>query len=86
MMGNTTEMELAIDEQGRPKTVQLPRWGNPEGKAFRYEDFGGIVEEEDTFHGYTIPTLLRVGWYVNTPRFETDGEFFRVRIDEVTYR
>ncbi len=49
-------------------------------------DFGGVAEEERRFGGYTIPTRLRVGWYVGTDRFEPAGEFFRVTIDDAAYR
>jgi len=80
------ELVLAIDAQGRLTTLTLPRWGNPGGAAFQYVDFGGVAEEEGRFGGYTIPTRLRVGWYVGTDRFEADGEFFRVTIDDAAYR
>ena len=71
---------------GRLKTFKLPRWGNPDGAEFRYVDFGGILEEEGTFCGYTIPTRLRVGWYFCSEWFEPEGEFFRATIDDAIYR
>ena len=71
---------------GRLKTFKLPRWGNPDSAEFRYVDFGGILEEEGTFCGYTIPTRLRVGWYFGSERFEPEGEFFRATIDDAIYR
>jgi hypothetical protein len=66
--------------------VQLQRWGNPDGGPFRAVDFGAVAEDEQTFGGYTIPTRLRVGWYVGSPQFESAGEFFRVTIDDARYR
>ena len=60
--------------------------GNPVGGAFHYADFGGLVEEESTFDGYTIPTRMRIGWYFGTERFEAEGEFFRVTIDDALFR
>jgi hypothetical protein len=84
--GEPADLELVTDERGRLETIKLPRWGNPEGANFHYADFGGIVEEENTFAGYTIPTRLRVGWYFGTDRFESEGEFFRATIDDATYR
>jgi hypothetical protein len=81
-----TELALAVDGVGRLESVELKRWGNPEGGDFRYVDFGGLVEDEGTFEGYTIPTRLRVGWHFGTERFESDGEFFRVTIDAASYR
>ncbi|GAB4357707.1 MAG: hypothetical protein Fur0042_27140 [Cyanophyceae cyanobacterium] len=84
--GEQAELDLTIDQTGRLKAAKLPRWGNPDGAEHRYVDFGAIVEEEGTFCGYTIPTCLRVGWYVGTERFESEGEFFRATIDQVIYR
>jgi hypothetical protein len=86
MQGEAGELSLTIDRNGRLKTLTLPRWSNPGGLKFGYVDFGGIVEEEKQFGVYTIPTCLRVGYYVGTDRFESDGEFFRVSIDDATYR
>jgi hypothetical protein len=68
------------------RTFEMPRWGNPEGGEFHSEDFGGIVEEERTFGGFTIPSKLRIGWYFGSDRFETEGEFFRCTVDEAEHR
>ncbi|MBW4481297.1 MAG: hypothetical protein KME14_02015 [Tildeniella torsiva UHER 1998/13D] len=84
--GEPAELDFTLDQTGRLKTAQLPRWGNPEGAAHHYVDFGAIVEEEGSFGGYTIPTRLRVGWYFGSERFEPEGEFFRATIDEAIYR
>ena len=64
----------------------MPRWGNPGGLKFDYYNCGGTVEEEATFGGYTIPVRMRVGWHFGTELFETEGEFFRVVIDDAIYR
>nr|WP_228056266.1 DUF6544 family protein [Microcoleus sp. LEGE 07076] len=80
------ELDFTIDQTGRLKTCKLPRWGNPEGAEFHYVDFGGILEEESTFSGYTIPTRLWVGWYFGSDRFESEGEFFGATIDDAIYR
>ena len=84
--GEQAELDFTLDQTGRLKTAHLPRWGNPDGGEHRYVDFGAIVEKEGTFGGYTIPTQLRVGWYFGSERFEPEGEFFRVTIDEAIYR
>jgi hypothetical protein len=84
--GQPASLQLAVDDNGRLESVKLACWGNPEGAEFHYVDFGGVVEEERRFGGYTIPTRLRVGWYFDTDRFESDGEFFRVTIDDAMYR
>jgi hypothetical protein len=86
VQGDRAELDFTIDRSGRLKTTKLPRWGNPEGAEFRDVDFGGILEEEGTFDGYTIPTRLRAGWYFGSERFEPEGEFFRATIDDAIYR
>lgn len=84
--GLATDVALAIDAQGRLESIKFSRWGNPDGGDFGYTEFGGVVEEENSFGRYTIPTRLRIGWYFGTDRFGRDGEFFRVTIDEARYR
>ena len=82
----TSDLTIAIAEKGRlVVSINMPRWGNPGGAPLGYYNFGGIVEEEGTFAGYTIPTHMRVGWHFGTERFETEGEFFRVVIDDAIY-
>lgn len=84
--GENAAIDLTIDESGAPKSISMPRWGNPERAEFRYATFGGFLEKEATFSGYTIPTRLRMGWHFGTERFETEGEFFRAAIDSAAYR
>ncbi len=86
MLGEPAELSLGIAGSGAVGSVRYRRWGNPEGGAFHYGDFGGWAEEERTFGGYTIPTRLRIGWHFGTERFESEGEFFRVTIDHAEFR
>lgn len=44
--GERPTLRLAVDAYGRLKNLTMRRWGNPGGKEFRYEDFGGVAEEE----------------------------------------
>lgn len=76
--GETAEIDYQTGPDGALRSVRMPRWGNPEAAEFHYADFGGTVEGDRTFGGYTIPTSLRVGW--------ADSEFFRVTIDDAIYR
>ena len=82
----TAEIAYTLDAAGALRTVSMPRWGNPGGGAFRYEECGCFVEAERTFGAYTVPARVRVGWYFGTPRFETEGEFFRAVVDDAVYR
>lgn len=84
--GEESHLELQLDAVGALRSMKMGRWGNPDHEPFRQHDFGGLIEEEGTFDGITIPTKLRIGWYAGTPRFEGEGEFFRATLDEVIFR
>jgi hypothetical protein len=86
LLGRAARLELTVSKTGRLQSVKTSRWGNPDGGAFRMVDFGAVAEEEATFHGYTIPTRLRVGWHFVDGQFESGGEFFRVIVDDVAFR
>lgn len=84
-------IELEIDERGALRSAWTRRWGNPEEAAggppgFHEHPFGVLATEQRTFGDVTIPSALRVGWYFGTPRFEPQGEFFRVTVDDVQLR
>ena len=83
--GETADLDCDIGAGGHLTGVTMPRWGNPEGREFRYADFGGYMEQEGAFDGYTIPTRISVGWHFGTPRFESEGEFFRATIDDAAF-
>jgi len=86
LFGEPTRLELTLQENGQLASIKLKRWGNPQGGDFCYLDFGALVEDETTFEGYTIPSRLRVGWYLGSERFESEGEFFRVTVKQASYR
>lgn len=85
LLGETVELILTVGDMGQLEGLKLSRWGNPEGAEHHYVDFGGYLENERTFSGYTIPTRLRGGWYFGSDRFESEGEFFRAIIDSAIY-
>jgi hypothetical protein len=84
--GETAEIDCTANEDGRIMAVSMPRWGNPGGAKFAYYSFGGLVEQESRFSGYTIPSKLRAGWRFGTEKFEPEGEFYRVTIEDASYR
>ena len=86
VFGEAARLTITIAETGQARSLKLARWGNPEGGAFRYADFGAMVEDEGTFAGLTVPTRIRAGWHFGTERFEREGEFFRASLDEAVYR
>ncbi|MGD8859002.1 MAG: hypothetical protein PVI30_03265 [Myxococcales bacterium] len=82
-----SRIELAVESDGTLREASMLRWGTPDGVGTpsRQEPFGCVVEAERAFDGITIPTQLRVGWYIGSDRFE-EGEFFRASIDEARFR
>ncbi|MBE9136023.1 hypothetical protein IQ254_02190 [Nodosilinea sp. LEGE 07088] len=90
----TTNLILTVDVAGRLQSISFNRWGNPDDTEHRYVAFGGYMEQESTFGGYTIPTQFRVGWYfggdslpeTRRDRFESEGEFFRATLDSAQYQ
>ncbi len=85
-LGQPASLTLTVGKDGRLEQATLKRWGNPAGEAYHHVDFGVLVEESDTFGGYTIPTRMRAGWFFGSDRFAPEGEFFRCTIDRAVYR
>jgi hypothetical protein len=79
------EITYRLDSNGLLQSLSSQRWGNPGSDVFDWEDFGGIVEEQKCFDGYTIPTQMRIDWYFGSDRFATEGEFFRVHVDAAEF-
>jgi hypothetical protein len=84
--GEESHLALTLNKQGAIQSFCLPRWGDPDKGEFRYENFGGIIEEEQTHDGITIPTKLNIGWFFGSDRFTQDGEFIRIIVDEIEFR
>ncbi len=82
----TSDLHLSVTPDGQLERVSLQRWGDPDGGAFQYQNFGALVAATGQFGGYRIPTRLRVGWYLGSDRFDREGEFFRVTVTAADYR
>ena len=80
------QIDYVVDERGALKSVCMPRWGNPNSASFGYVSCGGYVAEQGRFGGYSIPTRMRIGWHFGTERFDSEGEFLRLVIDDAVYR
>lgn len=69
-------VDMTLGPDGRVLEVKTMRWSdaNPE-KSFRLQPFGGTMEAEATFHGFTIPSIVKVGNQFGTgdylPFFQT---------------
>jgi hypothetical protein len=80
----TVTLDLFIEPDGRLREIRILRWGNQtEDGSFGYIPFGGQIQEERAFGGYTIPSKVGVGWFIGTDRY---FEFFRARIEDAVFR
>jgi len=85
LAGNVERVELRVTPDGRLVEAVLQRWGDPDGAPFARYPFGVAVEDEATFSGVTIPSVVRAGWWWGTDRAQ-EGEFFRARITSAVFR
>ena len=75
----TTTLTLTIDDQGKLKEVVLPRWKDD---IKEFVPFGVVMEEEQKFGGYTIPSQLSGGWRYGSEQY---AEFFRFSIEQAMF-
>ena len=75
----TTTLTLTIDEEGKLKEVVLPRWKDD---IKEFVPFGVVIEEEQEFGGYTIPSRLRGGWWYGSERY---AEFACFKIEQAIF-
>jgi Family of unknown function (DUF6544) len=79
-----TTLTLFVEPEGRLREIRILRWGNQtEDGSFGYVPFGGQMQEERDFGGYTIPSKVSVGWRLGTDRY---FEFFRAQIEHTVFR
>lgn len=80
---HATEMTMTIDDDGRLLDIVAMRWSdaNPD-KTFRLQPFGGTMEEEATFGGFTIPSRVHVGNHFGTDSY---FPFFNAEITGAQY-
>ena len=79
-----TRVELRIDEDGQLTSARMQRWSAPDERPWGRYPFGGIVDNEATFNGITIPSRLRVGYWIGTEQW-AKGEFFRCQITDAVF-
>jgi hypothetical protein len=81
--GEQHAIDLTVAEDGRPVSVAMQRWtnANPE-RVFRWQPFGGTIEEVGTFEGCTVAVRLEAGNEFGTDHYVP---FFRPRVVAVRY-
>jgi hypothetical protein len=72
---------IRVAADGRLLGVNLRRWGNPDGRAFREHVFDVTFDGECTYGGITVPDGIHASWLdsVGPP-----NEFFRAHIEAMT--
>ena len=76
-------LDLTLGADGRVVEIVTMRWSdaNPE-KTFRLQPFGGTVEADTSFSGFTIPSELKVGNHYGTDAYLP---FFQAEITAAEY-
>jgi hypothetical protein len=80
----TITLTLFVEPDGRLREIRILRWGDQtEDGSYGYIPFGGHIQEERAFGGYTIPSKVGVGWWIGTDRY---FEFFRADVEDAVFR
>lgn len=81
--GEPITLTLIIDPDGKLLKFSLPRWGDRSADgSWAYIPFGGEVQAEHSFDGYTIPSQISAGWGYGTSSY---FESFRAAIANHNY-
>lgn len=71
-------VDLTLAADGRVREVVTMRWSDVNAdRTFRLQPFGGTMDAEQTFGGYTIPSKLKVGNLYGSANYLP---FFQARI------
>lgn len=84
--GEPAAVRLTLNGEGALQSLLYQRWGDPDQKGWGMHPFGGVMLEETSAAGLTIPSRVSIGWEFGTPQFEAGGEFFRGHLTKVEYR
>jgi hypothetical protein len=83
---------ITVDDTGSLDRVDVPWWGQPDGKTFGEHLFTALRDgPEGTFDGFTIAATARAGWWHCPDRCATSeficatSEFIRFTIDHASY-
>lgn len=81
--GEPVTVTLFIDSNGKLMKLSFPRWGeDTQDGSYAYIPFGGEVQQEQTFAGYTIPSQVSLGWWFGTKRY---SDFFHATIKQAEF-
>ncbi len=64
------QVEITVDEQGRPTRVTMQRWSNVNAQGvYRQQPFGGYLSQYRDFEGYRLPTHVEGGNMMGTSEY-----------------
>jgi hypothetical protein len=76
-------VDLTVEVQGRPVTVQFQRWSNANAdKTYRLQPYGGQLSEYRTFAGVTVATRVEAGNHFGTAAY---FPFFIADVSDVRF-
>jgi hypothetical protein len=76
-------VELLLGPDGTVRQVSTMRWSNANAeRTFKLQPFGGTMEAEGTFDGYTVPVRMKVGNHFGAEEYLP---FFQVDSIEAEY-
>lgn len=75
-------LTLTIDADGKIVELSLPRWADETESDWQYIPFGGKIEAEKTFSGYTVPTNIIAGYWFGTEKYRP---FFQSCIEQAKF-
>lgn len=82
--GHPVTLLLTLDADGAVREVVGERWSNANSdKVFRLQPFGGTVQADRRFGGFTIPSDVAMGNHFGTADYLP---FFQARITGASYR
>jgi hypothetical protein len=81
--GERFALDLTVAADGRPIALATERWSNanPE-RTYRFQPFGGTIDEMGAFAGYRVPMRIAVGNHFGTDAY---FPFFRTEWVSVAY-
>lgn len=77
-------VDVAIAADGRPTKVVMQRWSNANSsQTYQLQPFGGHLSDFQEFDGYTLPTRVDGGNFIDTPDY---FPFYKARVEGVHMR
>lgn len=81
--GEPITLTMVIDENGKLLKSFGSRWGDrTSDRHYAYIPFGGKFQSECTFGGFTIPSQIGAGWWIDSEQY---FEFFQATVEQAQF-